>query len=212
LPRSNARPGPQASGCYAPLARRKTAWPRGRVDSTCRGITEHMAEKVTPALHARGDDGPSRKRGLLALVMAALLGVGGTVAVPMAAQAAETPQISIDVTEIPGTGISIAIEGTGFGDVKALPGQAEPHVYVKLSEIGADLSEVGQDDTSISAEVAADGTIDDVLDVPLAELDQAKSYEVISYAVFCLPEETTLYARAVADIDWAALFPAIAQP
>jgi hypothetical protein len=144
--------------------------------------------------------------------MAALLGVGGTVAVPMAAQAAETPQISLDVTENPGTGISIAIEGTGFGDVKALPGQAEPHVYFMLSEIGADLSEVAQTDTAISAEVAEDGTIDDVLDVPLAELDQAKSYEVISWPSRSYPTDATLYARAAAEIDWAALFPETAQP
>jgi hypothetical protein len=139
--------------------------------------------------------------------MAALLGVGGTVAVPMAAQAAETPQISLDVTENPGTGISIAIEGTGFGDVKALPGQAEPHVYFMLSEIGADLSEVAQTDTAISAEVAEDGTISDVLTVPVAELDETTSYEVISWPSRSFPSDATLYARTAVTIDWAALFP-----
>src|SRR5690606_31872996 len=80
------------------------------------------------------------------------------------------PSFTAESTVVAGESVSFAIEGTGFGDVKALPGQAAPHVYVKLSEIGADLSEVGQNDTSISAEVAADGTINDVLTVPVAEL------------------------------------------
>ena len=54
--------------------------------------------------------------------------------------------------------MDFAIEGSGFGDVTALPGQTEPHAYFTLIEVGADLSEVGQADTAISASIAEDGT------------------------------------------------------
>ena len=100
------------------------------------------------------------------------------------------------------------IEGTGFGDVPALPGQTEPHVYFKLNEIGSDLSEVAQDDTSISAEVADDGTISDVLPVPAERARRsAKSYEVIAWPSRSFPTDDNIYARAAVTIDWDALFP-----
>src|SRR5690606_39815249 len=41
----------------------------------------------------------------------------------------------------------------------------------------------------------------------LAELDQAKSYEVISWPSRSFPSEENLYARTEVTIDWAALFP-----
>ena len=166
-----------------------------------------MAETATSALRARADSGRPRKRGFLALVMAALLGVGGTVAAPIAAQAAETPQITLDVVETANTQISITIEGTGFGDVPALPGQTEPHAYFTLVEKGSDLSTVGQTDTAISASVTPEGTVSDTLTVPAAELDETKSYEVISWPSRSFPTEATLYARTDVTIDWAALFP-----
>ena len=112
---------------------------------------EHMAETAFAALRARNDGGRTRQRGILALVTSALLAVGGAVAVPAAAQAADGPHITVDVTEVADERVDVAIEGTGFGDVAALPGQTEPHVYFKLNEVGSDLDDVAQDDTSISA-------------------------------------------------------------
>ena len=138
-----------------------------------------------------------------AAVAAAALAV---VAAP-AAVAAEPYSFTTDVTEVADQRIDIAIEGTGFGDVKALPGQTEPHVYFTLIQDGADLSSVGQADTAISASVAGDGTVSDVLSVPADELDASTSYELISWPSRSFPTETNLYARADIDVDWAALFP-----
>ncbi|MGO2060629.1 MAG: hypothetical protein ACTH3U_07525, partial [Microbacterium gubbeenense] len=139
--------------------------------------------------------------------MTAFVAVGGVIAAPIAAQAAEEPSIMVGVTEVANERVVFAIEGTGFGDIQALPGQTEPHAYFKLNEVGSDLSEVAQDDTSISASIAEGGTLSDELSVPIGELDASKSYEVISWPSRSFPTEENVYARTAVTIDWDALFP-----
>ncbi|UOQ59958.1 Ig-like domain-containing protein [Leucobacter rhizosphaerae] len=117
------------------------------------------------------------------------------------------PTLSGVVTEFANDRVDIAVTGSGFDDVQALPGQSEPHVYVKLSEVGADLSTVAQDDPSLSTSVV-DGAISGVLSVPAAGLDKSKSYELISWPSRSFPTESNVYARSAVTIDWAALFPA----
>ncbi|WP_119695751.1 hypothetical protein [Microbacterium halotolerans] len=156
---------------------------------------------------------PSRVRGALhrkravSVLTATALAFGGALLAPLAAQAAEQPSFTADVTEVANDRIDVAIEGDGYGDVQALPGQTEPHAYFTLVEQGADLSEVGQADTAISAEVEPDGTVSDVLSVPADELVDGTSYEVISWPSRSFPTEENLYARTDITIDWAALFP-----
>ncbi|MGO1850134.1 MAG: HtaA domain-containing protein [Microbacterium sp.] len=122
------------------------------------------------------------------------------------------PTFTVDVTEVANERIDIAIEGEGYDDVQALPGQTEPHAYFTLIEKDSDLSEVGQADTAISAEVEADGTLSDVLSVPAGELVEGTSYEVISWPSRSFPTAENLYARTDITIDWAALFPGEEEP
>jgi hypothetical protein len=164
-----------------------------------------MAETSVAAPPVRGRSARVR-RGLLSLVATATLALG-SLALPVVAQAAESPSFTADVTEVADTQIDVAIEGTGYGDVKALPGQTEPHVYFTLIEKGADLANVGQADTAVSASVATDGTVSEVLTVPADELDETKTYEVISWPSRSFPTEANIYARTVVTIDWTALFP-----
>lgn len=131
---------------------------------------------------------------------------------PTAAVAAATPSFTTSVTAVADTRVDIAITGTGYGDVKALPGQSEPHVYFTLIERGSDLATVDTADTAISAEVTKNGTISDTLSVPAAELSEKKSYELISWPSRSFPSETNLYARANVDIDWSSLFPGRVTP
>ncbi|WP_442416472.1 hypothetical protein, partial [Microbacterium gubbeenense] len=88
-----------------------------------------MTETALAARRARGDGGQFRRRGILAFVMTAFVAVGGVIAAPIAAQAAEEPSIMVGVTEVANERVVFAIEGTGFGDIQALPGQTEPHAY-----------------------------------------------------------------------------------
>lgn len=124
-----------------------------------------------------------------------------------AAVAAEPYSFTTDVTETADQRIDIVIEGAGYDDVRALPGQTEPHVYFTLIERGSDLSAVESADTAISASVEPDGTVSEVLTVKAAELDASTSYEVISWPSRSFPSESNLYARAEIEVDWAALFP-----
>ncbi|MGO1316429.1 MAG: hypothetical protein ACTMIR_05285, partial [Cellulomonadaceae bacterium] len=117
------------------------------------------------------------------------------------------PNFTADVTENADEGIDIAIEGSGYDDVQALPGQTEPHAYFTLIEKDSDLSDVSQTDTAISASIEADGTLSDVLSVPADELVEGTSYEVISWPSRSNPTEENLYARTDITIDWVALFP-----
>ncbi|SJM64459.1 hypothetical protein CZ774_12875 [Frigoribacterium sp. JB110] len=138
---------------------------------------------------------------------ATALAFGGAILAPLTAQAAEQPSFTAEVTEVANERIDVAIEGDGYGDVQALPGQTEPHAYFTLIEKDSDLSEVGQADTAISAEVAPDGTVSDVLSVSAGELVERTSYEVISWPSRSFPTAENLYARTDITIDWAALFP-----
>ncbi len=165
-----------------------------------------MAETAAVARPVRARNAHGRKR-LLGLAASMALALGAVVTVPVAALAAETPSFTAAVTEIPDERIDVAIEGTGYGDVVALPGQTEPHAYFTLIEKGSDLSGVGQADTAISASIAEDGTVSDVLSVPVGDLDASTEYEVISWPSRSFPTEENLYARTDITIDWAILAP-----
>ncbi|UOQ59959.1 HtaA domain-containing protein [Leucobacter rhizosphaerae] len=122
----------------------------------------------------------------------------------------EGPALQVDVSEIPGTGIEVDVTGSGFEDVKALPGQTTPHVYLALIPKGTDLADVGQGGSfpNVSVEIARDGTFPaSTLEQSSGSLDRTKSYEVISWPSRSNPTEATLYVRADAVIDWDALFP-----
>jgi len=148
-----------------------------------------------------------RRRRLLGAAATAALALGSVVTLPSIAQAAQTPSFTTAVTEVADERIDIAIEGSGYGDVQALPGQTEPHAYFTLIEKDADLTGVGQADTAVSASVETDGTISTVLSVPADELDASTEYEVISWPSRSFPTGANLYARTDITIDWAALFP-----
>ena len=66
--------------------------------------------------------------------------------------------------------------------------------------------------SAISATIDANGNVSDVLPIPSEELDQTKSYEVISWPSRSFPTDANLYARADITIDWDALFPEEPQP
>ncbi|MGO2746908.1 hypothetical protein, partial [Microbacterium sp.] len=164
-----------------------------------------MAKSSVAAVPARARSARGRRR-LLSLVATTALALG-SVALPVVAQAAESPSFTTDVTEVANDRIDIAIEGSGYGDVVALPGQSEPHAYFTLIEKDADLSDVTDTQSAISATIDADGNVSDVLPIPSEELDQTKSYEVISWPSRSFPTDANLYARADITIDWDALFP-----
>ncbi|MEJ6488292.1 Ig-like domain-containing protein [Leucobacter sp. USCH14] len=145
-------------------------------------------------------------RRVLATATMGLLVASGLALAPAAANAADAPTISGVATAVANERVDIAVTGSGFDDVQMLQGQSEPHVYVKLSEVGADLSKVEQSDTSISLSVV-DGGVSGTLPVPVAELDRTKTYELISWPSRSNPTNENLYARAGVTIDWDALFP-----
>ncbi|MGO1507590.1 MAG: HtaA domain-containing protein [Microbacterium sp.] len=146
-------------------------------------------------------------RNTIALVIATAVAISTPFAAAPAAMAAETPSFTAGVTEIPDERIDIAIEGTGYGDVKALPGQDGPHAYFTLIEKGSDLADVGQTDTAVSAAITTDGTVSHVLSVPAAEIDATTDYEIISWPSRSFPTAENLYARSDITIDWAVLLP-----
>ncbi|MGO1921410.1 MAG: hypothetical protein ACTH07_08585, partial [Microbacterium sp.] len=168
-----------------------------------------MAETAIAA-SPTGARSAQRRRRLVGLAASAALALGGAVVVPAAAQAAdaETPSFTATVTEVPDDRIDIAIEGTGYGDVPALPGQSEPHAYFTLIEKGADLADVTQGQAAISAGIDESGNVSGILPIPAENLDASAEYEVISWPSRSNPTAETLYARADITIDWAALFPA----
>ncbi|MGO2520063.1 MAG: hypothetical protein ACTH8F_08075 [Microbacterium sp.] len=170
-----------------------------------------MAETVfaAPPVGARS---AQRRQRLLSLAATAALSLGSVVAMPAVAQAAETPSFTTQVTEVPDERIDIAIEGTGYGDVQALPGQSEPHAYFTLIEKGADLSDVTETQSAISATIDAEGNVSDILPIPAAELDASTEYEVISWPSRSFPTDANLYARTDITIDWGVLFPGEVTP
>ncbi|MGO1539388.1 MAG: Ig-like domain repeat protein [Leucobacter sp.] len=160
----------------------------------------------------------SRVRSLLATVTTALFAVGGLVVAPVTAQAAETPQISVDVTEVANEKIVISATGSGFGDVVPVGNPPRQHVYLGWIEKGTDLSEIDQSTPmpSVAVYIKEDGTFDgddfwSTFEEVVENLDRSKDYEVISWPARSNPSEGAegnLYARADAEVDWDALFPA----
>ena len=122
---------------------------------------------------------------------------------------AAAPSISNTVAITPDTKVDVTVTGAGFEDVKTLPGQTSPHVYLALIEKGTDLSTFGQstDVPNITADVV-EGAISGTLTQLATKLDRTKSYEVISWPSRSTPSDATLYARVDVAIDWATLFPA----
>lgn len=86
-----------------------------------------------------------------------------------------------------------------------MPGQAGPGAYFTLIELGADLGEVSDTDTAISASIDAEGNVDAVLTVDVDSVDPEKDYEVISWPTRSNPSEDNLYGRAVLEINWDEL-------
>src|SRR5699024_9973858 len=122
-----------------------------------------------------------KRKSAVGVVTAAALALGGVFATSTSALAAETPSITADVTEVPNERIEVTIEGTGFGDVVALPGQSAPGAYLTVVEKDSDLSEVADSDPSISATIDSDGNFSDTLDLSSDELEEDADYEVISW-------------------------------
>ncbi|MEJ6488293.1 HtaA domain-containing protein [Leucobacter sp. USCH14] len=114
--------------------------------------------------------------------------------------------LTVEVEEKANDGLIVSISGSGFDDVKKLPGQDSPHVYGMLSKVGADLSQVSASDTAISMEVR-DGAITGTLEVPIEELEPYEDYEVITWPSRSNPTPSSIYARATADIDWNVVLP-----
>lgn len=122
-------------------------------------------------------------------------------------------KLIVDTVAVPNEKVVVEVLGSGFQDVKALPGQSTPHVYLALVPKGIDLSTVSEDTSfsNVSVEIRPDGTFGNFsapLEQDIALLDRTKSYEVISWPSRSNPTNDTLYARAEARIDWSALFPA----
>ncbi len=114
--------------------------------------------------------------------------------------------LTVEVEEKANDGLIVSISGTGFDDVKKLPGQDRPHVYGMLSKVGADLSQVSASDTAVSMEVR-EGAITGTLEVPIDDLEPYEGYEVITWPSRSNPTPSSIYARAAADIDWNVLLP-----
>lgn len=149
----------------------------------------------------------SWSRKALTLVLATAVATGIPLASAPAASAADAPSFTAGVTEVPNERIDIAIDGSGYGDVQALPGQDSPHAYFTLIEKGSDLGSVEDTQAAISANIDADGNVSDTLSIPAAELNAGAEYEVISWPSRSFPTDENLYARADIAVDWAALFP-----
>lgn len=149
----------------------------------------------------RGHTNPSAATNVLVLPVSVTAGQWDAVFPPVVPAG---PSITADVTENAETSIDVAVSGTGFEDVKALPGQTSPHVYVALVEKNGGFA-LEQSD-AISAEVV-DGKISGTLTVLAAKLDRAKQYEIITWPSRSNPSEENIYARTDAVINWNKLFP-----
>lgn len=152
----------------------------------------------------RGQHG-SKMKGAVGLMTAATLAMGGLLAASNSAIAAGTPALTAEVTEVPHEGIDVAIEATGFDDVKALPGQSAPGAYLMVIDKEADLADVTDTATSISLTIDEDGNFTDALNMSIDELDEDTDYEVITWPNRSFPTESNMYARTDIDIDWDVL-------
>ena len=147
----------------------------------------------------------SKMKGAVGLMTAAALAMGGLLAVSAPAKAAGDKAITAEVTEVPNERIEVAIEGTGFDDVSALPGQSAPGTYLMVIDKAADLADVTDTATSISAIIDEEGNFSDLLNVPVAELEEGSEYEVIAWPNRSFPTEANMFARTDIDIDWDVL-------
>lgn len=91
----------------------------------------------------------SKTKGAVALVTAAFIAMGGLLSTSSSAVADSPPSMSASVTEVPNERIEVTVNGTGFDDVKALPGQPEPGAYLMVIDKDADLADVTDTATSI---------------------------------------------------------------
>lgn len=149
---------------------------------------------------------PSLRRALASGLAAVLVTAGALVGVAAPAQAASDPVLTPTVTVNPGTGIEIAVAGTGFQNVQAQPGQTAPYVYLALvTRDGYDVDQASTPNTD--AVVGVDGSIAGTLTQTAANLDRTTSYDVIAWPSRSFPSAANLLARAAVTIDWEALYP-----
>ncbi|KXC06567.1 hypothetical protein MhomT_04830 [Microbacterium hominis] len=135
-----------------------------------------------------------------------LVAAAALVGVAAPAQAASDPALSATVGVTPGVGIDIAVAGTGFQNVQALPGQTAPHVYLALvTRDGYDVDQASTPNTD--AVVDAGGNVAGTLTQTAAKLDRATAYDVIAWPSRSFPSASNLLARTAVTIDWEALFP-----
>lgn len=129
------------------------------------------------------------------------------------AAAKATKKIVLKVAEVAGSRVDVLVTGSGFDDVKVLPGQTEPHVYLALIPKGTDLDTIGQGglypniSVSLPKDGAKKGTFAGTLTAPIDDLERTLSYEVISWPSRSNPADDSLYTRADVEIDWDALYP-----
>lgn len=149
---------------------------------------------------------PSLRRALASGLAAVLVTAGALIGVAAPAQAASDPALTATVGVTPGVGIDIAVAGTGFQNVQALPGQTAPHVYLALvTRDGYDVDQASTPNTD--AVVDAGGNVTGTLTQTAAKLDRATAYDVIAWPSRSFPSASNLLARTAVTIDWEALFP-----
>lgn len=145
------------------------------------------------------------KRTLASVLTGTLVAMAAVIGVSAPASAASYT-LAGTTTVVANEKVDIAITGSGYGDVQALPGQAGPGVYVAIVERGSAVADQSSTPT-VSVPVAADGTIASTLSVPATALDRTKSYDLISWPTRSVPSESNIFARGQVEIDWNALFP-----
>lgn len=149
------------------------------------------------------------QRPLASVLTGALIAMAAVVGVAAPASAAG-PTLTTSTTVVANERITVSIAGTGFEVAPQYPGQPSRHAYVALVEKG-DLTVDQSSTPNASLDVSAAGEISGSLEQVAAELDRTKAYEIISWPSRSFPTEANLLARADVSIDWAALFPAVAE-
>lgn len=146
------------------------------------------------------------KRTLASVLTGALITMGAVVGVAAPASAAEHHSLSGVTTAESPAGVEIAVSGSGYSDVVALPGQPEPSVYVAIVERGSFVADQAKS-PAVSLSVGVGGSVEGTLEVPVAALDRSKSYDILSWPTRSFPSETNWFARGQVSIDWDAVFP-----
>lgn len=153
----------------------------------------------------------SLRRLLASAVATALVASAAVFGAAVPAQAASYT-LSATAAVDPGTSVSVAVTGDGYGNVPLLPGQAQRSLYIALIPADTDLSSIQLGGSIPAAAVYPDaaGAISGSLEQPAATLDRTRSYDVIAWPSRSNPSASNLYARTGVAIDWAQLFPAAA--